>query len=199
MEETIATDPIAWARSTGSVPVGNVDISAGALSQGQSGLEQRVLDARAVAARYGQPVRSIFGTQDAAQLVSQIDPANFELALGQVGSVVAGLGQYADVGIQELEAAGLAPELVQAMYVPARSCSVSLCSLLVWRQRLCALAWQSARWRLTLKPSLTRSLQITLLRLRLAAALMQSHLPTLSAKSPSACFLARAQQHEIGI
>ena len=117
MEETIATDPIAWARSTGSVPVGNVDISAGALSQGQSGLEQRVLDARAVAARYGQPVRSIFGTQDAAQLVSQIDPANFELALGQVGSVVAGLGQYADVGIQELEAAGLAPELVQAMYV----------------------------------------------------------------------------------
>jgi hypothetical protein len=117
MEETIATDPIAWARSTGSVPVGNVDISAGALSQGQSGLEQRVLDARAVAARYGQPVRSVFGTQDAAQLVSQIDPANFELALGQVGSVVAGLGQYADVGIQELEAAGLAPELVQAMYV----------------------------------------------------------------------------------
>lgn len=117
MEETIATDPIAWARSTGSVPVGNVDISAGALSANASGLEQRVLDARAVAARYNQPVRSVFGTQDAAQLVSQIDPANFELALGQVGSVVAGLGQYADVGIQELEAAGLAPELVQAMYV----------------------------------------------------------------------------------
>lgn len=117
MEETIATDPIAWARSTGSTPVGNVDISAGALSANASGLEQRVLDARAVAARYNQPVRSVFGAQDAAQLVSQIDPANFELALGQVGSVVAGLGQYANVGIQELEAAGLAPELVQAMYV----------------------------------------------------------------------------------
>jgi hypothetical protein len=117
MEETIATDPIAWARSTGSVPINNVDISAGALSQGQSGLEQRVLDARAVAARYGQPVRSVFGTQDAAQLVSQIDPADFELALGQVGALITGLGQYANVGIQELEAAGLAPELVQAMYV----------------------------------------------------------------------------------
>jgi hypothetical protein len=98
MEETIATDPIAWARSTGSVPVGNVDISARPLSQGTSGLEQRVLDARAVAARYGQPVRSIFGTQDAAQLVSQIDPANFELSLGQVQSIIQGLGEYAEVG-----------------------------------------------------------------------------------------------------
>jgi hypothetical protein len=118
MEETIATDPIAWARSTGSVPIGNVDISAGALSANASGLEQRVLDARAVAARYNQPVRSVFGTQDAAQLVSQIDPANFELSLGQVQSIIQGLGEYAEIGIQELEAAGLAPELVMAMDVP---------------------------------------------------------------------------------
>ena len=117
MEETIATDPISWARSTGSMPVGNVDISAAALSAGESGISQRVIDARDVAARYAQPVRSIFGAQDAAQLVSQIDPSNFELALGQVGSVISGLGEYANVGIQELEAAGLAPELVQAMYV----------------------------------------------------------------------------------
>jgi hypothetical protein len=118
MEETIATDPIAWASMTGAMPVGNVDISASALSQGTSGLEQRVLDARAIAARYGQPVRSIFGTRDAAQLVSQIDPANFELSLGQVQSIIQGLGEYAEVGIQELEAAGLAPELVMAMDVP---------------------------------------------------------------------------------
>jgi hypothetical protein len=118
MEETIATDPIAWASMTGAMPVGNVDISATALSQGTSGLEQRVLDARAIAARYGQPVRSIFGTRDAAQLVSQIDPANFELSLGQVQSIIQGLGEYAEVGIQELEAAGLAPELVMAMDVP---------------------------------------------------------------------------------
>ena len=117
MEETLATDPLSWARSTGAVPVGTVDVSASALAAGESGLAQRVLDARAVAARYNIPVNHIFGAADAAQIVSQIDPTNFELALGQVGSIINGLGEYASVGVRELEQAGLAPELVQAMYV----------------------------------------------------------------------------------
>jgi hypothetical protein len=118
MEETLATDPLSWARDTGAVAVGTVDVSASALSAGESGLAQRVLDARAVAARYNIPVNHIFGAADAPQIVSQIDPANFELSLGQVQSIIQGLGEYAEIGIQELEAAGLAPELVMAMDVP---------------------------------------------------------------------------------
>jgi hypothetical protein len=117
MERTVAEDPISWARNTGAVDIGPVNISASALSAGESGIGQRVLDARAVAARYGQNVRSIFGSQDAAQLVSQIDPNNFELALGQVQILKAQLGEYSDIGIRELQAAGLPPELVEAMYV----------------------------------------------------------------------------------
>jgi hypothetical protein len=117
MERTVAEDPISWARNTGAVDIGPVNISASALSAGESGIGQRVLDARAVAARYGQNVRSIFGAQDAAQLVSQIDPNNFELALGQVQILKAQLGEYSDIGIRELQAAGLPSELVEAMYV----------------------------------------------------------------------------------
>jgi hypothetical protein len=123
MEETIVKDPISWARSTGAVNVGTVDVSAGAISAefsqeqpGATGLAQRVLDAERVAARYNQPVRKVFGEKDATQIVSQIDPQNFEAALGQVETIVGNLGKYSDIGVQELEEAGLAPELVQAMY-----------------------------------------------------------------------------------
>jgi hypothetical protein len=117
MEETMATDPLSWARSTGAVAVNTVDISAGALAAGESGISQRVVDARAVAARYNIPVRHIFGAADAAQIVSQIDLSNFEVSLGQIRAISQGLGEYAEIGIRELEQAGLAPELVQTMYV----------------------------------------------------------------------------------
>lgn len=124
MEETIATDPLTWARNTNAVDVGTVDVSAGAIqaefsgeAPGATGLTRRVSDARRVAARYNVPVNHIFGAADAAQVVSQIDLSNFEVSLGQIRTIADGLGDYAEIGIRELEQAGLAPELVQAMYV----------------------------------------------------------------------------------
>lgn len=124
MEETIATDPLTWARNTNAVDVGTVDVSAGAIqaefsgdAPGATGLTQRVSDARRVAARYNIPVNHIFGAADAAQVVSQIDLGNFEVSLGQIRTIADSLGEYAEIGIRELEQAGLAPELVQAMYV----------------------------------------------------------------------------------
>lgn len=122
MRNTIADDPISWARQTGAVNVGEVNLSAGAISaevQGQAdatGLAQRISDAQTVAARYGRPIEHIFGKADAEAIVGQIDLGNFEVAIAQVSAIQNGLGQYAGVGIRELEQAGLPPELTEALY-----------------------------------------------------------------------------------
>lgn len=122
MRNTIADDPISWARQTGAVNVGEVDLSAGAIGaeiQGQTdatGLAQRIVDAQTVAARYDRPVEHIFGKADAEAIVGQIDLGNFETAIAQISAIQNGLGQYAGVGIRELEQAGLPPELTEALY-----------------------------------------------------------------------------------
>ena len=118
MATAIQEDPISWVRSTGAVgAVPNIDISAGAIQSGDTGLSDRVAFSERAQAFYGLPEPTIFGKQDAQNIVSQIQSSEFELALGQVATLQAQLGQYADIGIRELEAAGLAPELVEAMYV----------------------------------------------------------------------------------
>ena len=122
MRDSIADDPLSWARRTNAVNVGNVDLSVGAISaeiNGQedaTGMAQRVRDARSVAARYNIPVEHIFGKADAEAIVGQIDLGNFEVAIAQVSAIQNGLGQYAGVGIRELEQAGLPPELTEALY-----------------------------------------------------------------------------------
>lgn len=122
MRNTIADDPISWARQTGAVNVGTVDLSAGAISaeiQGQTdatGMARRIVDAQTVAARYDRPVERIFGKADAEAIVGQIDLSNFETAIAQISAIQNGLGQYAGVGIRELEQAGLPPELTEALY-----------------------------------------------------------------------------------
>lgn len=122
MRNTIADDPISWARQTGAVNVGTVDLSAGAIGaemQGQmdaTGMAQRISDAQIAAARYDRPVEHIFGKADAEAIVGQIDLGNFETAIAQISAIQNGLGQYAGVGIRELEQAGLPPELTEALY-----------------------------------------------------------------------------------
>lgn len=122
MRNTIADDPISWARQTGAVNVGQVDLSPGAIGaemQGQTdatGMAQRISDAQTVAARYDRPVQHIFGKADAEAIVGQIDLGNFETAIAQISAIQNGLGRYAGVGIRELEQAGLPPELTEALY-----------------------------------------------------------------------------------
>lgn len=118
MARAIEEDPMSWIRSTGAVgAVPNVDISAGAIQSQDTGIANRIAFAEQAQAFYGLPEPTIFGRQDAQNLVSQINQSEFELALGQVGTITAQLGPYAQTGIRELEAAGLAPEFAQAMYI----------------------------------------------------------------------------------
>lgn len=118
MARAIEEDPMSWIRQTGAVgQVPNVDISAGAIQSQDTGIANRIAFAEQAQAFYGTTQPTIFGKQDAQNIVSQIQSSEFELALGQVATLQAQLGQYADIGIRELEQAGLAPELVEAMYV----------------------------------------------------------------------------------
>lgn len=118
MARAIEEDPMSWIRQTGAIgAVPNVDISAGAIQSQDTGIANRIAFAEQAQAFYGLNEPTIFGQQDARNIVSQIQSSEFELALGQVATLQAQLGQYADIGIRELEAAGLAPELVEAMYV----------------------------------------------------------------------------------
>lgn len=118
MARAIEEDPMSWIRSTGAVgAVPNVDISAGAIQSQDTGIANRIAFAEQAQAFYGLPEPTIFGKQDAQNLVAQINQSEFELALGQIGTITAQLGPYAQTGIRELEDAGLAPELAQAMYI----------------------------------------------------------------------------------
>jgi hypothetical protein len=118
MARALQEDPMSWVRQTGAIgDVPNVDISAGAIQSGETGIQNRVAFADQVRSFYGLPAPIVFGTQDAQNIVAQINPAQFELSLGQLGLLKSQLGEYADIGINELQRAGLAPELVEAMYV----------------------------------------------------------------------------------
>lgn len=107
-----------WARSTGAVPVGNVDMSVGAIVEGQTGLSARATDRLAVAVHYGQPVSSVpvFGKQEATSVVEQITGLDLEPALAVVSSMQAELGDAAPRAIEDLRAAGLPAEYTEMMY-----------------------------------------------------------------------------------
>lgn len=107
-----------WARNTGAVPVGNVDMSVSSILENQTGLANRASQRLAVSAHYGQPLSSIpvFDKQEAASLVEQIRGLDLEPALAVVGSMQAELGEAAPRAIEDLRAAGLPAEYTEMMY-----------------------------------------------------------------------------------
>ena len=107
-----------WARDTGAVPVGNVDMSLAAISNGSTGLEQRRRDHSAVAARYNIPTADVpvFSGAEASRIVEGLADMNVEQALASVTTLQGELGGLSSRGIQDLRNAGLPPEYVEMMY-----------------------------------------------------------------------------------
>jgi hypothetical protein len=107
-----------WARSTGSVAVGSVDMSIGAVAQGQTGLAQRRDEVAIVASRYNisQSSVPVFTSQEAAGVVESIKQLDIEGALATFNTMQGELGDLTTNAIETLRKAGLPPEYVEMMY-----------------------------------------------------------------------------------
>lgn len=107
-----------WARSTGSVAVGSVDMSIGAVAQGQTGLAQRRDEVAIVASRYNIPQSSVpvFTNLEAAGVVESIKQLDIEGALATFNTMQGELGDLTTNAIETLRKAGLPPEYVEMMY-----------------------------------------------------------------------------------
>lgn len=107
-----------WARSTGSVAVGSVDMSIGAVAQGRTGLAQRRDEVAIVASRYNIPQSSVpvFTNLEAAGVVESIKQLDIEGALATFNTMQGELGDLTTNAIETLRKAGLPPEYVEMMY-----------------------------------------------------------------------------------
>lgn len=108
-------DILDWARSTGAVKVGAVNLSPEAITSGETGIAQRDTDRLRVAAHYGIDKASVpvFSQAEAAGIVDNISNLSLEAALATVSEIQVNAGQRA---VEDLRSAGLAPEIVEMMY-----------------------------------------------------------------------------------
>lgn len=108
-----------WARSTGAVPVGDVDMSVSAITANQTGLRGRAIDRMRTVSHFDVPMAQVpmFGAEEAGNIVGQIQGMGLEEALAVVSTIRGELDpDNAQRAIEDLRAAGLPAEYVEMMY-----------------------------------------------------------------------------------